>query len=102
MRRKGIRLKKQTEGAPVEQALPEGPVSVRFVYPAFRHKGVEYISADVEAAAKNGDEQALKVIAELVQRKSGVIEFVDVAEAPADAEVSGDPIEETNSSDNNE
>lgn len=83
----GRKKKQKAEAAAAPLSLPAGPVSVRFVCAGFRHKGVEYNSANVEEAAKNGDEQALRLIAELVQRQSGVIEFVEISEE----EKPGDP-----------
>lgn len=51
----------------------EGAVSVEFTVPSFRHEGVEYKSADVEKAASEGDEDALALIAHLVNIGSGVL-----------------------------
>lgn len=61
--------------------LPPGPVSVKFTCPRFQHENVVYNSQDVESLAKKGDEKALRIIAELVNLRSGVIEF---EELPAD------------------
>lgn len=51
----------------------EGSVSVEFTVPSFRHEGVEYQSASVEKAASEGDEDALALIAHLVNIGSGVL-----------------------------
>lgn len=48
-------------------------VSVKFRSPSFRYKGKKYISADVEKAAEAGDEDALRLMATLVNIGSGVI-----------------------------
>lgn len=55
---------------------------MKFRSPSFIHKGQKYLSKDVEAAANEGDEDAMRVIAELVAKKSGVI-VVEEAPAPA-------------------
>jgi len=62
----------------------EGPVSVTFAVPSFRHKGVEYNSAEVMKAAEAGNEEAQVLIATLVSIGSGVLN-VSEAEAPAEA-----------------
>lgn len=60
----------------------EGTVSVEFAVPSFRHKGVEYKSADVEKAANEGDEDALALIAHLVKIGSGVLTQVEEKGGP--------------------
>lgn len=57
-----------------------GKVTVQFRSPTFIHKRVKYVSKEVEAAAKAGDESALQVIAELVEKGSGVIVVKEVEE----------------------
>lgn len=52
-------------------------VTVTFRSPSFIHKGVKYLSKDIEAAAEAGDELALRVIAELVAKGSGVIKVLE-------------------------
>lgn len=54
-------------------------VTVKFRSPSFIHKGVKYLSKDVEAAAEQGDEAAELLIAELVTKGSGVISVEEVA-----------------------
>lgn len=58
-------------------------VTVKFRSPSFIHRGVKYLSKDVEAAANKGDEDAMRVIAELVAKNSGVIIVEEVAEPEA-------------------
>jgi hypothetical protein len=54
-----------------------GTVSeVVFTVPAFRYKGKEYKSADVQKAAEEGDEDALAIIANLVNIGSGNVKVV--------------------------
>lgn len=49
------------------------PLSIKFTVPAFRHKGTEYLSADVAKAASEGEEAALSLIGELVKMGSGIV-----------------------------
>lgn len=56
----------------------EKVVTVRFTVPSFRSKGVEYKSAEVEAAAQAGDVEAQELIKMLLEKSSGVIEMVEV------------------------
>lgn len=65
--------KKKKNPAP-EAGTKAGSVTVKFTRQAFRYKGVEYKSADVQKAAEEGDEDALAIIANLVQKGSGVIQ----------------------------
>lgn len=67
----------------------EKVVTVAFTVPSFRSKGVEYKSADVEAAAEAGDVEAQELIKLLLEKGSGVIEMVEVdaAEMAAQEEV---------------
>lgn len=58
-------------------AAEEKQITIRFSVPSFRHNGVEYNSAAVEEAHKNGDLEASQVIADLVQMKSGIIEIIN-------------------------
>lgn len=60
-----------------------GKVTVQFRSPTFIHKRVKYVSKEVEAAAKAGDEAAQQIIAELVQIGSGVIVVTEVKEPAA-------------------
>lgn len=55
----------------------EKVVTVRFTVPSFRSKGVEYKSAEVEAAAQAGDVEAQELIKMLLEKGSGVIEIVE-------------------------
>lgn len=55
----------------------EGTVNVEFTVPSFRYKGVEYKSADVEKAAKEGDDDAKVIIATLVKMGSGIVKVND-------------------------
>jgi len=61
---------------PIEE---QKEVDVAFTCKAFRHKGVEYQSADLEKSVSEGDINALKVISELIDRKSGVIQVTEKA-----------------------
>lgn len=56
----------------------EKVVTVAFTVPSFRSKGVEYKSAEVEAAANAGDVEAQELIKMLLEKGSGVIEMVEV------------------------
>ncbi|MBZ0245145.1 MAG: hypothetical protein K8H85_04285 [Cyclobacteriaceae bacterium] len=66
--------------------------TVQFTVPAFRHKGVEYKSAEVEARINEGDVEAEALVRELVEKGSAVVDIVHVdavdlqAEAQAEAE----------------
>lgn len=64
----------------------EGPVNVTFTAPSFRHKGVVYQSAEVEKAAEEGNEEALALVATLVQIGSGIVSVVSAEEQPEAAE----------------
>lgn len=66
----------------------EKVVTVGFTVPSFRSKGVEYKSAEVEAAAQAGDVEAQELIKMLLEKGSGVIEIVeeDAEEAAKAAE----------------
>ena len=57
--------------------------TVKFTVPAFRYKGVEYKSAQVEKAAEAGDENALAIVANLVKIGSGIVEIVEVEASDA-------------------
>lgn len=58
-------------------------VTVTFRSPSFTIKGQKYISKDIEAAAEAGDESAQLIIAELVNKGSGVITVQEDTEGPA-------------------
>lgn len=60
----------------------ESAVTVKFTVPAFRYKGVEYKSAEVEKAAEAGDETAQAIVANLVKMGSGIVQLVDGDEEP--------------------
>ncbi len=62
-------------------AETKGEVSLKFTVPAFRYKGQEYKSAEVEAAAKEGDAAALELIAILAHLKSGVVAEVQESQS---------------------
>jgi hypothetical protein len=64
-------------------------VTVKFRSPSFRYKGVKYISAVVESKAAEGDEEAIALIANLVQMRSGVVQVIEEAQAPAPKEKKG-------------
>lgn len=48
--------------------------TVQFTVPTFRHKGVEYKAAELEARINKGDVEAEALVKELVEKGSGVIE----------------------------
>lgn len=52
--------------------------TVEFTVPTFRSKGVEYKSADVEAAANDGDIDAQELIKMLIEKGSTVVRMVEV------------------------
>lgn len=52
-------------------------VGVKFIVKKFNYNGIEYNADVLEAAAAAGDVAALKVIQELVDIKSGVIQIVN-------------------------
>lgn len=90
MRKRNITKQSSADTSAQEQSalLPTGPVSVKFTCPRFQHNGEVYNSHDIEALASQGDEKAMRIIAELVNLRSGVIEF---EELPMEAEKQEDP-----------
>lgn len=65
---------------------------MKFRSPSFIHKGVKYISADVEKAAASGDESALELMAILAQKQSGVVSVVPADEGePSESEATEAP-----------
>lgn len=52
-------------------------IKVNFIVKRFNFKGIVYNADELEASAKQGDADAMKVIADLVEIESGVIETVN-------------------------
>lgn len=50
---------------------------MQFTVPAFRHKGVEYKSAEVEARIEEGDVEAEALVKALMEKGSAVVQIVE-------------------------
>jgi hypothetical protein len=66
-------------------------VAVKFRSPSFKIKGKKYISKDVEAAAKEGDESAIQIIATLVQKQSSIVSVEEVESPVKEKKSDQDP-----------
>lgn len=66
----------KSDTASTLEEFADQELSIKFTVKSLRHKGVEWKSEDLEKACSEGDPEAMKVVADLIKKKSGVIEIV--------------------------